>query len=151
MKIKQTITLIIILISATVSFAQSTDLDKDITEINILMKENGINNKYYTQLSVSDDKLIFENVGSQYKLKNTQKREITIEKIVLKKIKLTSTNRHNRTLTSTIEIKTKGKHIYNDALKGNYSNCFIFLKVKKEEVAETVQNKIIELITKLQA
>ena len=85
MKIKQTITLIIILISATVSFAQSTDLDKDITEINILMKENGINNKYYTQLSVSDDKLIFENVGSQYKLKNTQKREITIEKIVLKK------------------------------------------------------------------
>jgi hypothetical protein len=151
MKTKQTIALIIILLSATISFAQSTDLEKDITDINTLLKENGINNKYYTQLSVSDDKLIFENVGYRYKLKISYRREITIEKIVLKKIKLKFTNRHKSTLTSTIEIKTKGKHIYNETLKGNYSNCFVFLKVKKEEVAETVKNKIIELITKLQA
>ncbi|TCI90634.1 hypothetical protein [Tenacibaculum sp. M341] len=150
MNIKQIITFTFFFIGFSISFAQSNSLDKDISVINTLMKENGLNDKLYTQLSIKNDQLIFENIGKEYKLKNTDKRVLTIDKIQLKKIKLKSSKRPNKTFTSKIEFKTKGKAIYSKTLRGNYSKCFLFLNVKDKSVAENIKNMISELIEKLQ-
>jgi|GEM_PF-3120605 len=150
MKIKQIIILTILLITSSISFSQSKVIDKEFIEINDLMKKNGLNDKFFTQLNINDGKLIFENIGKNYKLKNSDKRELTIDKILIKKIKLKSTKRPNKTFTSKIEFKTKGKYIYSETLKGDYSNCYVFFNVKEKEIAEKIKNRIIELIKKLQ-
>lgn len=150
MKIKQIIILTILFITSSISFSQSKDIDKEIIELNKLMKKNGLNDKFFTQLNIDGGKLVFENIGKRYKLKNSDRRELIINKILTKKIKIKFFKRPNKTFTSNIEFKTKGRYIYSKILNGNYSNCYVFFNVKEKEVAKKIKTKIIELIKKLQ-